>query len=124
MRSTLKILLGITFIVGTVFGFGFAAFAIFSILPHSPALKNVDPSIFPEGINYALFIMIMLFILSILSFINAIVSYRAIKKMNKAIKKTQLIPTIIALIIINPVVSLMMLFTPSKRLISKQPYFE
>ena len=125
MRSTIKIILGFTVICAILCAITFVIIGVTCFI-HPQQYLNIltksDPSFTLDRLHL---IGSILLILTLYAFLSIFIDNHAIKKMNEAYKKSELIPSIIFLLIsLNIIPALLIIFTPSKRLISTHPYFE
>ncbi len=121
MRSAIKIILGSSLILALILFIADFILAVTCFIHPDAYLATLTDL----DVNTIYIVGGILFILSFLCLISLFIDNHAIKMMNEAYKKTELIPSIVLLFAtLNIIPALLMIFTPSKRLISTHPYFE
>lgn len=120
MRSFVKILLGIKVVIGTIYFFGASIYSIyFFIDANNIATKETLEVNQVYGLAWFLLITAIIFL------IGGFIAFYTRNKLNDAYKKKELILPIILLYLSFGFISgSLILFTPSKKILSKHPYFE
>lgn len=125
MRSAIKIILGagvILSLVFTIINFIVAITCFIHPQQYIELVSNIDGD---ASVNTIYTYGWICFVLTFLCIISLFIDNHAIKMMNDAYKKSELIPSIVILLIsFNFIPALLMIFTPSSKLISSHPYFE
>ena len=125
MRSFVKIMLGASFALGIalcIINFIVAITCFINPLIYLTSLQSKNNNATNQDV---IILGIVLLIFALLWLIGVFVSRHVIKMLNEAINKKQLIPSMILLLISLKFISLaLIVFTPSKYLISTHPYFE
>ncbi|MCF0113045.1 MAG: hypothetical protein HUJ60_03620 [Bacilli bacterium] len=131
MRSALKIIFGIEIVLGIVVFLVLFASALDLMIPGNifalvlEELAKEDPAIAAVKMETITFVVIAVLVLAFIVLLNVFFSKHAITMLNKAKKKSQLIPTMILFFFtLSWIPMLLMAFTPSKYLLSTFPYFE
>lgn len=126
MRSAVKIILAIITIAALFLGLSLLINIIVLYIPGT-SLRNSIASIYEErGEDPRYWVYAVLFaVLAIMSLLNALVSYFTIKRLNSAYKKRELaLPIVLLFLTWDFLPALLILFTPSSKIVSKHPYFE
>lgn len=132
MRSVIKIWLGIEIVLKlliTLTGlYAALQFLVFSFLPDPLLPASFRDFSFLDslsrGSEFRIYAAII-FILSIVVGVSALIAYRTVIKLNTAKHKYQLtLPMLGLFFLSSPIIALLMLFTPRKFLISQFPYYE
>lgn len=120
MRSTTKILLGLKFILGIISFVISSIYAIYIVID----VNNIATK-FQLTNQQVYYSVIFMLVVAIILFVGALISLYARNKLNSAYRKKELILPIILLYLSGGILSAsFILFTPSKSIISKHPYFE
>lgn len=120
MRSTVKILLGCKVIIGIIYFISTFIFSIYILLDINNLATKYDCT------KNQLYYLILFFgITATLLLAGAIVSFYVRNKLNSAYHKKELTLSIILLYVTLGFISgSLILFSPSKIILSKHPYFE
>lgn len=127
MRSTIKILLGLSVFAGLIAFFVCTIIAIGIWIPGNQFTESIRNFAIQNNNNVDLVatLSIIFAILAVFALLTVIISNHAIAKMNSAIHRYQLVPSmVLILLFVNPLIACFMIFSPSRVLISKHPYFE
>lgn len=121
MRSVIKIILGINV--------GVAIIGAIVCMIYSPYIAIAAQKIITQyedlTVDDCYLTAVVLAIMFVVFIVGGFISFYARNKLNSAYKKSELVlPIILLLIFVGFIPALLMIFTPSKYLISKHPYFE
>ncbi len=120
MRSFVKIILGIKFIVGVLYFFGASIYSIYFFID----ANNVAAKASLE-VNQIYILAWFLLISALILLVGAFIAFYTRNKLNDAYKKKELILSIVLLYLSFGFISgSLILFTPSEKILSKHPYFE
>lgn len=124
MRSVIKITLGIEFVISLIISIFCILMSIMVALHAIDVIRNFTKHLLDYNKETILINALIILIFGLIKIVSSFIIRLMINKMDTANRKYKLIPFILLLFItFTWIPMLMIIFTPSKFLLNKNPYF-